>query len=70
MKKVTKDTTIADLVRDDPEAADMLRQKGLGCTGCPMAQFETIEMGAAGHGLDPQEIIDEINRKKKEFENS
>jgi hybrid cluster-associated redox disulfide protein len=41
---------------------------GMHCLGCPASQAESLEEAAAVHGLDPQELVDEINRyldKKK-----
>ena len=61
MKKVTKETTFAELVMQNSAAAEKLAEKGLFCGGCPMAQLETIEQGAKAHGLDVEELLDELN---------
>jgi len=44
---------------------ERLSGMGLGCVGCPMAQFETIEMGATVHGMDPDALVKELNKSKK-----
>lgn len=64
--EIDKETTIYELLQEDPELAPMLREIGLGCGGCPMAQLETIEMGALGHGMDPDKVIEELNKKRNE----
>ena len=60
-KKITKDMTFAELMALDKEAAGKLADRGLFCGGCPMAQFETIENGAAAHGVDVDELLKELN---------
>lgn len=45
----------------DKDAAEKLAEAGLFCGGCPMAQFETVENGAMAHGLDVDEILEELN---------
>jgi hybrid cluster-associated redox disulfide protein len=65
MKKITKNMTFAELIMNDKKAAEKLADKGLFCGGCPMAQFETIEQGAAAHGIDADELVKELNSKLK-----
>jgi len=60
-KKITKDMTFAELIKEDKEAAGKLADRGLFCGGCPMAQFETIEQGAGAHGVDVEKLIKELN---------
>jgi hybrid cluster-associated redox disulfide protein len=63
-KKITKDMTFAELIMQDKGAAEKLADRGLFCGGCPMAQFETIENGAAAHGVDVNELLKELNNGK------
>ena len=63
-KKITKDMTFAELMVGDRDAAEKLAERGLFCGGCPMAQFETIENGAAAHGVDIDELVKELNNEK------
>ena len=60
-KNISKDMTFAELIEMDKDAAGKLADRGLFCGGCPMAQFETIENGAAAHGVDVDELIKELN---------
>ena len=64
MKKITKEMTFAELIEYDSKTAMKLAQNGLFCGGCPMAQFETIENGAAAHGIDVDELLKELNSLK------
>jgi len=63
-KKITKDTTFAELLMQNRGAAEKLAEMGMFCGGCPMAQFETIEQGASAHGIDVDEILKELNSSK------
>jgi len=62
--KIHKDLTIGEVLKEVPQAADIMAKHGLHCATCSVNVFETIEMGAKGHGLDDAEIttiINEIN---------
>ena len=65
MKKITKDMTFGELFEASPEASSKLAELGLFCGGCPMAQMETIEQGAIGHGLDPKKLVNMLNKINK-----
>ena len=47
---ITKETMIGQLLKDKPEAAEILFQYGMGCIGCPSAQMESLEQAAPVHG--------------------
>lgn len=55
--EITAQTKIDELVRDFPLAAEVLRAFGLGCSGCGVSKYETIEQGAAAHGLQTAPIL-------------
>lgn len=61
MARVTKDTMIGDLLQIDQNVAPLLLNIGMHCLGCPSSQMETIEEAAMVHGLDPDDLVDEIN---------
>jgi len=46
-----------------PKTAEVFFKQGMSCVGCPMAMQETIEQGALAHGLDPNKLIKELNKK-------
>ena len=61
MAKVTKDTMIGELLQIDENIAPMLLGIGMHCLGCPSSQMETIAEAAMVHGLDPDDLVVEIN---------
>ena len=61
MARVTKDTMIGDLLQIDQNVAPILLNIGMHCLGCPSSQMETIEEAAMVHGLDPDDLVVEIN---------
>ncbi len=66
--KITKDMSLADVVQKHPETAEVFQKHGLHCMGCAMASFETLEQGAAAHGMDLDKLLEDLNKsieKKK-----
>lgn len=63
--KITKKMSFAEIIRKHPEAVKILSDKGMHCIGCPMAQMESLEDGAKAHGLDADEIVKELNERRK-----
>ena len=61
MARVTKGTMIGDLLQIDQNVAPLLLNIGMHCLGCPSSQMETIEEAAMVHGLDPDDLVVEIN---------
>lgn len=64
-KKIHKKMTFFELMQEDKNAAMHLAEKGMFCCGCPMALTETLEQGAKAHGIIPEELVEELNTKKK-----
>ena len=60
---VTENMMVGDVIEKYPEAAEVLFESGMHCFGCAMASFETLEQGCLAHGLDPDEIVNKINKK-------
>ena len=60
---VDKDTTIADLLEIAPDKADLLLSRGMHCLGCPTAQMETIGEACEVHGIDVDELLEELNKE-------
>lgn len=54
---ITPQTNISELVQVLPIAADVLTQFGLGCSGCGVSKYETIDQGAKAHGLRVEPIV-------------
>ncbi|MGA7570670.1 MAG: P-loop NTPase [Candidatus Aquilonibacter sp.] len=55
--EIAPQTNIKELVTALPIAADVLTQFGLGCSGCGVSKYETIEQGAKAHGLRVEPIV-------------
>ena len=61
MARVTKDTMIGELLQIDPNIAPVLLGIGMHCLGCPSSQMETIAEAAMVHGIDPDDLVEDIN---------
>ena len=61
MARVNKSTMIGELLQIDENVAPSLLNIGMHCLGCPSSQMETIEEAAMVHGLDPDDLVVEIN---------
>ena len=61
MAEFTKDMTIGELLRANPEAAPVLMEAGMHCLGCPSAQAESLEEAAMVHGIDADVLITKLN---------
>lgn len=61
MAEITKDMTIGELIRTNPESAPVLLEVGMHCLGCPASQGETIEEAAMVHGFDVNELLAKLN---------
>ena len=55
---VTKDMTIGDILKNHPEAVEIMLSYGLHCVGCQVQFWETLEGGCLGHGFDEKKIND------------
>ena len=61
MARVNKDMIIADILEIDSGIAQILRNAGMNCVGCPGASAETLGGSAPGHGVDVDALVEEIN---------
>jgi hybrid cluster-associated redox disulfide protein len=55
--ELTADSTIYDLLKAKPEAAEVLFKFGMGCVGCAIARGETVREAAEAHGVPLQELM-------------
>lgn len=60
MAEITKDMTIGEILRTNPDVAPILMNAGMHCLGCPSAQGESLEEAAMVHGLDADALMSEI----------
>lgn len=61
MAEVTKATLIGELLQIDDGIGEILMGIGMHCFGCPASQMESIEEAAAVHGVNADDLVDEIN---------
>lgn len=60
--------TIAEVVSKYPKTIPVMLKHGLHCIGCHVAQWETVEQGAAAHGLSKEqakELLRDLNKAAK-----
>lgn len=57
-----KDTKIGEIIETAPEKADILLSAGMHCLGCPASQEETLEEACEVHGIDVEELVNELNK--------
>ncbi len=64
--KFSKDTKIGEIIEKAPEKVDLLLQVGMHCIGCPASQGETLEEACMIHGIDVNDVVDELNEEDEE----
>ncbi|GFI18412.1 hypothetical protein IMSAG249_01157 [Lachnospiraceae bacterium] len=60
MAQITKDMTIGEILRTNPDIASVLMEAGMHCLGCPSAQAESLEEAAMVHGMDIDDLMAKI----------
>lgn len=61
MAGITKEMTIGEILRTNPDVASILMEAGMHCLGCPSAQGESLEEAAMVHGMDADVLVQQIN---------
>lgn len=61
---ITADSTIADVLKEKPEAADILFRFGMGCIGCALANGESLRQAALAHGIPLDELLDALGMEE------
>ncbi|MBR3436837.1 MAG: DUF1858 domain-containing protein [Lachnospiraceae bacterium] len=59
--RITKEMLLRDLLELDPDTAEILMGAGMGCIYCPASLYETIEQACLVHGIDPDDMVEELN---------
>ncbi|MBQ8079675.1 MAG: DUF1858 domain-containing protein [Oscillospiraceae bacterium] len=60
---VTKDTVIGNILDENLEAAaPLFLGIGMHCLGCPASRGETIEEACQVHGVNADELVEELNK--------
>mgnify|MGYP000255348821 CR=1 FL=1 len=58
--EITRETVIGDIVDFDPETAEVFMDCGMHCIDCPISRMESIEEACEVHGVDPDELIENL----------
>jgi len=66
MALITKDMTIADVLRQDRSLAPVFMRYGMYCLGCPVSTGESVEDAASVHGVVVDELIQALNDHLKD----
>lgn len=62
---VTKNMLIGDIIKKHPFSVGIMLEHGMQCVGCHVATWETLEQAAAGHGIDADKLVKELNEALK-----
>ena len=60
MAQITKEMTIGEILRTNPDVAPVLMEAGMHCLGCPSSQAESLEEAAMVHGMDISDLMAKI----------
>ena len=60
---ITKDTIIGDILDIAPETAPLFMAIGMHCPGCPASRGETVEEACMVHGIEVEELLEELNKQ-------
>ena len=60
MTGITKDMTMGQIVSEQPDVIPILMSAGMHCIGCPSSAGESLEMAAAVHGIDIDELMEAL----------
>ncbi|OGV96237.1 MAG: disulfide oxidoreductase [Nitrospinae bacterium RIFCSPLOWO2_02_39_17] len=66
---ITKEMSINDCLKMYPQTKTVFTKYNMGCLGCMGANAESIEKGAMMHGLEINEILNELNKIIEEQKN-
>ncbi|MFH1841194.1 MAG: DUF1858 domain-containing protein [Candidatus Nealsonbacteria bacterium] len=65
-KKIKKEMTIGETIENNPKTVNVFLSYNLHCTGCPMAQSETIEEVAKINQIDLDKLLNDLNKALNE----
>lgn len=62
MKKFKATDIISDVLKNHPNAEEILTQFGFHCLYCPPSQMETLEEACVIHEIDIDELLKALNK--------
>ncbi|NLJ16779.1 MAG: DUF1858 domain-containing protein [Clostridiales bacterium] len=61
--KITKETLIGDILDFNAEvAAPFFLNMGMHCLGCPASRNESVEEACMVHGVDANNLVEQLNK--------
>ena len=64
-KQFTKDMTIGEILKQDPNLEEVFLGFGMHCVSCPVSQMETVEEASQVHGIDVEFLLKKLNENLK-----
>ena len=58
---VTKESVIGDVLDAEPTTAQFFLAMGMHCLGCPSGRGESIADACEVHGVDADDLVEQIN---------
>ena len=62
MAKINAKMTISEILKEKPEAADILHEFGMHCLGCAIGSGEALEDAAEAHGIKLEDLLAALNK--------
>jgi len=59
---VDKTMSIGEVLRMDRNTAPIMMSFGMHCLGCPHATMESLEMACMAHGVNVDDLVDQLNK--------
>ncbi len=59
---ITKEMSIAQVLRINRMTAPIFMQYGMHCLSCPHATAESLEEAGLVHGIDVDALVDDLNK--------
>ena len=57
---IKRDTLIADIIEECPQAMPAFMAIGMHCMGCALASGETLEQACYAHEVDPDQFLADL----------
>ncbi|MCL2386330.1 MAG: DUF1858 domain-containing protein [Defluviitaleaceae bacterium] len=61
MATINKEMLIMDALSLDSGLVPVMQRHGLNCFGCPSSRGKSLEMAATNHGVDIDQLINDMN---------
>ena len=61
---ITSNMTIGDVLKSNPQLAEIFLGFGMHCISCPISLMETVEEAAMVHDVDLEFLLKKLNENK------